>query len=67
MKVLANQKVRRLFHVLTFILVLFALFCAVLIKLTPEYASFGVLISSLCMGLGILAAIFHYFSEQDNS
>lgn len=65
MKVLANQKVRRLFYVLTLILVLFSLFCVVFIKLKPEAASFHVLILSLCMGLGILAAVFHYFSEQD--
>ena len=65
MNVLANQKIRRLFHVLTLILVLFALFCIVFIKLTPKYASFSVLILSLCTGLGILTAVFHYFSEQD--
>ncbi len=65
MNVLANQKIRRLFHVLTLILVFFALFCIVFIKLTPKYASFSVLILSLCTGLGILTAVFHYFSEQD--
>lgn len=65
MKILINRKIKLLFSWVLLFIIAFTLLSAVFIWLELENAARYILISSLCMGISILAIGHWYFREQN--
>ena len=65
MKILTNRKIKLLFSWVLLFIIAFTLLSAVFIWLELENAARYILISSLCMGISILAIGYWYFKEQN--
>ena len=67
MKILTNRKIKLLFSWVLLFIIAFTLLSAVFIWLELENAARYILISSLCMGISILAIGYWYFKEQNKT
>ncbi len=65
MKLLANKKIKSLFCRLLLSMAIFCLLSAAILCLKPGHAAALILACALCMGLSVLAAVYGYFSEQN--
>ncbi|MDO4275678.1 MAG: HAMP domain-containing sensor histidine kinase [Eubacteriales bacterium] len=66
MKILANKKIKLLFFRALWSILAFTLISVVFLSLNVKNAALYILISSLCMGMLLLAAMYFYFKEQNN-
>ena len=65
MKLLANKKIKSLFCRLLLSMAIFCLLSAAILCLKPGHGAALILACALCMGLSVLAAVYGYFSEQN--
>ena len=66
MKILVNQTIKRLFARVLLCITIFTLLSAALTGLYPDHGALYVLVSSACMGIAVLAAMYLYFKKQDD-
>lgn len=66
MKILVNRKIKKLFRLVSLIIVGFNLISAAFIGLEFENAARYILACSLCMSVFILLFIYRYFKEQNS-
>lgn len=65
MKILVNKKIKKLFSLVTVLIVVFTLISTVFIGLKFKNAAFCILACSLCMSISILIIGYRYFKEQN--
>lgn len=64
MKILVNRKIKRLFRAVLLIIAVFSLFSVICTASEWQHAVVYVLLSSICMGMAVFAALHLYFREQ---
>lgn len=66
MKIFANRKIKALFYKILLCILIFTLLSAAFMLFGVENKAVYILISSLCMGIAILAVCYRYFKEQND-
>ena len=66
MKIFANRKIKALFYKILLCILNFTLLSAAFMLFGVENKAVYILISSLCMGIAILAVCYRYFKEQND-
>ena len=66
MKIFANRKIKALFYKILLCILNFTLLSAAFMLFGVENKAVYILISSLCMGIEILAVCYRYFKEQND-
>ena len=65
MRIFANQKIKALFYKILICMLALTLLSVVFLVLKPENAALYILLSSLGMGIIILAVCYGYFKKQN--
>lgn len=65
MRILANQKIKQLFSCILLLVVAFSSISVAAVSLQWKFAALYVLVSAICMGVFIFAALYVYFRKQE--
>ena len=65
MRILVNNKIKRLFSCVLIFFILFTAVSVICVSLRVHYAVYCVLLSSLAMGIAVFASIYLYFRDQN--
>ena len=65
MRILANRKIKQLFICILLIVVGFSSISVAAVSLQWQFAARYVLVSAICMGVFIFAALYVYFRKQE--
>ena len=65
MRILVNQKIKRLFSCVLIFFILFTAVSVISVSLRVHYAAYCVLLSSLAMGIAVFVSMYLYFRDQN--
>ena len=65
MRILVNNKIKRLFSCVLIFFILFTAASVTCVSLRVHYAAYCVLLSSLAMGIAVFASMYLYFRDQN--
>ncbi len=65
MRILVNNKIKRLFSCVLIFFILFTAVSVICVSLRVHYAAYCVLFSSMAMGIAVFASMYLYFRDQN--
>ena len=65
MRILVNQKIKKLFSCVLIFFILFTAVSVISVSLRVHYAAYCVLLSSLAMGIAVFVSMYLYFRDQN--